>query len=263
MGCPMWQPLSLIIGQLDSSFPTLVELNSLLASRQPPVLTKSGYTVSLVEQEYGALPFERQYEPRCYLSGEVPTRSHNWHDLLNALVWLTFPRAKATINARHYHELSHAQASPAGRGRVRDMNTLLDESGVLVPCANEEMAELLRTFQWDVLFWQRRDELNANMGFYLFGHGLYEKALRPYVGLTGQGLLLPVPPEFFNWTLPQRLECLDAVLADYLDSPENCLSTRELTPVPLLGIPGWAAESESRAFYENEQYFRKGRRVKA
>src|ERR1022692_1004856 len=41
-----------------------------------------------VRQECGKLLFERQYEPRCYLKGEVPTRDYNWHDLLNALVWL-------------------------------------------------------------------------------------------------------------------------------------------------------------------------------
>lgn len=141
------------------------------------------------------------------------------------------------------------------------MNTLLDESGVLVPFADDAMAECLRGFQWDALFWQRRAELNRSMGFYLFGHGLYEKALQPYVGLTGQGLLLRVPREFFNWTLRERLACLDARLADYLNTPSNCRSTRELTPVPLLGIPGWSQENASRAFYQNTDYFRAGRRA--
>lgn len=73
----------------------------------------------------------------------MPTRTHNWHDLFNALVWLTFPGTKTTINARHYHALidamldkgaaDAAQAAPRSkRGSVRDVNTLLDESGVVV-----------------------------------------------------------------------------------------------------------------------------------
>jgi len=64
--------------------------------------------VALRGAGYGKLPFEAQYEPRCYLKGEVPTRAHNWHDLFNALVWLTFPATKAVINARHYHALTDA-----------------------------------------------------------------------------------------------------------------------------------------------------------
>jgi len=75
---------------------------------------------------------------------------------------------------------------------VRDTNTLLDESGVVIPCADSELAELLRDFRWKELFWQRRERVQNSMGIYLFGHGLYEKALRPYIGMTGQGLLLPV-----------------------------------------------------------------------
>ena len=72
------------------------------------------------------------------------------------------------------------------------MLTLLDESGVLVACADPELARLLRDFRWKELFWHNRERLAAAMGFYLYGHGLYEKALRPYIGMTGQGLILNV-----------------------------------------------------------------------
>jgi hypothetical protein len=97
------------------------------------------------------------------------------------------------------------------------------------------------------------------MGFFLFGHGLYEKTLQPYVGMTGQGLLLQVEQTFFAWPQPRQLVHLDGLLADYLSAPERCRSTRELTPVPLLGVPGWAAENERAEFYDNTRYFRAGR----
>jgi len=206
--------------------------------------------------------FEAQYEPRCYLSGEVQTRLHNWHDLFNALVWLTFPKAKAAINARHYQALTHVMTDSADsqRGRVRDMATLLDESGVIVVCANPELAELLRTFQWKELFWQQREQVRAAMGFYVFGHGLYEKALHPYTGMTGQGLVLQVSADFFSWALAVQLSYLDERVAEYLDNPGHCLNPRELHPVPLLGVPGWAAENNNAAYYDNTAYFRAGRR---
>lgn len=38
-------------------------------------------------------------------------RPFDWHDLFNALVWMTFPTTKAVINARHYESMA-----AAGRG---------------------------------------------------------------------------------------------------------------------------------------------------
>ncbi|MBI5007351.1 MAG: DUF3025 domain-containing protein [Nitrosomonadales bacterium] len=259
-------PLHQIIERLDAEgFPTLSECNELLAGRQPVIRVQNGKALRFVPQEYGKLSFEAQYEPRCYLSGEVATRPDNWHDLLNALVWLTFPKAKAAINVRHYRALTmeRGETTHSQRGAVRDTNTLLDESGVIVPCADAELAGLLRDFRWKELFWQRRADVRNSMDFYLFGHGLYEKALQPYVGMTGQGLLLPVRQDFFAWPLQQRLAHLDERLAEYLCVPEHCSSTRELTPVPLLGVPGWSKDNECESYYENSRYFRPGRQSRA
>ncbi len=190
-------------------------------------------------------------------------RADNWHDMLNALVWLTFPKSKAAINARHYHALSNLPdaALQSQRGEVRDMATLFDESGVVVVCAAEELSGLLRDFQWQELFWQRRSLVQTSMGFYLFGHGLFEKALQPYIGMTGQGLILVAEQEFFTWPMERRLAYLDNRVAQYLDSPDHCRSTRELTPVPLLGVPGWSQDNNCEAYYGNTRYFRPSRRT--
>lgn len=268
---PLFEPLHTVLAGFDvAGFPTLQEQNALLETRQPSITTQSGVVVRFVPQEWGRLPFERQYEPRCYLHGEVPTRSDNWHDLLNALVWLAFPRTKAAINARHYAALLKQDEEPSGsqRGAVRDVNTLLDESGVIVVYSNADagLASLLRDFKWKELFWQNREQVRPQsgrqaMGFYIFGHGLYEKALRPYVGMTGQGLLLAVEPAFFGWPLAQRLAYLDELLAGHLAGAENCRNTRDLSPVPLLGVPGWTADNDNEAYYDNTDYFRLGRRA--
>lgn len=259
---PSFAPLHSILFYLESdTFPTLDDCNALLAAQRPIIAVLSGQPLRFVPQEYGKLSFEAQYEPRCYLKGEVPTRAGNWHDLLNALVWLVFPKAKAAINRRHFLAQT-GKSDPSirsQRGAVRDTNTLLDESGVIVVYADAELAELVRNFRWKELFWERRKQVKASMGFYLFGHGLYEKALSPYLGLTGQGLLLPVEPAFFSWTQATQLAHLDILLADYLDSETHCRSTRELTPVPVLGVPGWAADNENADYYDNTEYFRSGR----
>lgn len=276
----LFAPLHPVISRLKTTgFPTLEELNAQLIAHQPAIAVQSGCELSFVGQGIGRLAFEEQYEPRCYLTGEVQTRTDNWHDLLNALVWLTYPKAKAAINVRHFQSLTEKRQaltekrqaltetpqpvslSPRSeRGAVRDTNTLLDESGVIVAYADADLAGLLRSFQWTELFWQRREQVQAGMGFFLFGHGLYEKAMQPYIGMTGQGLLLAVEPSFFTWPKAQQLAHLDSRLADYLSEPEHCRSTRELSPVPLLGVPGWTADNDCAAYYDNTDYFRTGRR---
>ena len=56
------------------------------------------------------------------------------------------------------------------------------------------------------------------------------------------------------------MEHLDGLLADYINAPEHCRNTRELTPVPLLGVPGWAEDNECEEYYDNTRYFRSARR---
>ena len=268
---PLYAPLHPIITDIETSdFPTLQDCNALLAARPSPITVQSGMPLRFVPQQCGKLSFEAQYEPRCYLTGEVQMRTHNLHDLFNALVWLTFPKAKAVINERHYHAMikesvTNKVESSSERGAVRDVNTLLDESGVIVAYSNAnsgaDLAGLLRNFKWKELFWQRREQVRAEMGFYLIGHGLYEKALQPYVGMTGQGLLLAVEQEFFSLPPAQQMAHLDNLLSDYLSAPEHCRSTRDLAPVPLLGVPGWAADNDCAAYYDNASYFRSGRRA--
>lgn len=260
---PLFAPLHPFIAQLPrESFPTLEDFNALLAARASAISVHNGCALSFVPQQTGKLGFESQYEPRCYLTGEVQTRADNWHDLLNALVWLTFPKAKAAINARHYQALQQAldPGIRSQRGAVRDTNTLMDESGVIVACTDAELAQLLRDFQWRELFWQRRAEVQQHMGFYVFGHGLYEKTLQPYVGMTGQGIILDVAAEFFTWSQELQLAHLDEQMAKFWSNAENCRSTRELSPVPLLGVPGWCAENNDAGYYDNSDYFRPGRR---
>lgn len=69
------------------------------------------------------------YDARITLAGEVPTRPGSWHDLLNALVWATFPRAKRALHARQHRLV--VPGAPA-RSRALDALALFDEGGVVV-----------------------------------------------------------------------------------------------------------------------------------
>lgn len=202
----------------------------------------------------GKLP----YEIRVYESGELECRERNWHDLFNVLVWLAFPQAKATLNARHHAAWSADGGS--GRGAVRDALTLFDESGLIVLSARPMLLQMIRDFRWKPLFWTRRGEIAGNMCFLPFGHALCEKALAPYRGLTGHAVLLEAGADLLALPPAAQMAYVDAQLAAWLAGPQVMQSTRELAPLPVLGIPGWCPGNESEAYYDDTEYFRPGRR---
>jgi hypothetical protein len=250
---PIFRPLLEAAHSLGASredWPGLDDYNRLLQSDPTPVFTHSGKPVRCVPQA------DDHYEQRAYLTGEVQTRSNNWHDFFNALVWRVFPRTKAAINLMHYRTGQENPQPTAGRGTARDVLTLFDESGVVIACARDDLGEMLKQHQWKSLFWQRRNEMAGNMKFIVFGHSLYEKALRPYIGLTGKALILPVDPCFLALPLARLLAETDAMMSDYFLGPDSLSATSSLSPLPLLGVPGWWPENNHEIFYEDTRHFR-------
>lgn len=86
----------------------------------------------------------------------VPTRRGSWHDLLNGLVWATFPRAKVALHARQHRAISRRLGAdlrlPGSRTRDQDAVAMLDEGGVVLV---------------------GRD--GASPSPIVFGHGIYER----------------------------------------------------------------------------------------
>lgn len=195
------------------------------------------------------------YEVKIFRSGEVDTRATVRHDLFNAWVWLTFPKAKAAINAGHYRALQ-ARSPQTQRSGVEDALTLLDENGGVVVCSDGELVELLKTAQWKTLFWQRRADTANCMRIFLFGHGLLEKAMRPYVGMCAHSVILLVQTEFFSLSLTEQLKVIDQSVAENLANLGQGFNTRAMTAIPLLGFPGYFRDNTSETFYDNLRYFR-------
>jgi hypothetical protein len=258
---PMFEPLRRHGAALRlPRWPSPDDLQRALATREPTLTSRSGVRIAFVAQRRSSGVFEEKYEPRIYLKGEVQMRERNWHDLLNALVWLTFPSAKAELNRRHYHALLEQQTNRApNRGPVQDAMTLFDEGGVVVAARNRELLQLLENFAWKELFWRNRSRVMADMRFYLFGHALYEKALDPFTGITGRGLLFEVDAAYFDAPPEVEHSRLDDMIAGRLADSAALRSTRELAPVPILGVPGWCADNVRESYYDDVDYFRTGR----
>lgn len=233
-------------------WPALSRLQEIIV--RAGICTASGLPVRLAPPVAGVCA---PYEQRLYVHGELEFRERNWHDLFNVLVWLTFPRAKAALNARHHAALPADKAG--GRGPVRDALTLFDESGVIVLSADAEMLDMIRGFRWKSLFWESRTAVISSMDFLPFGHALCEKALAPYKGITGRGLLFEVAPDFFKRPPAERLATIDRRLALRIADSQALQHTHELAPLPVLGVPGWCVDNEQPAYYDDRDHFRPGR----
>jgi len=245
----LFAPLSPLLAQISFA-PDSAALDRL--SRAQAVRTQSGQRIRFIPPKDDG----RGYEARIWACGEVETRSGNWHDFFNALVWLTFPYAKAALNARHAQALA---ALLEGRGRERDAMTHFDECGVIVVSSDAALLDLLRGFHWRELFWARRADLESVLRCFVFGHATYEQLLAPFRGLTAKAVLYEVGEDWLQLPLPAQLLDLDQRLAAELAAGAHA-DPRALHPLPLMGLPGVTLDSESAAYYDDTWQFRPGRR---
>lgn len=191
----------------------------------------------------------RYYELHIAQTGEVETRADNWHDLFNALAWITFPLAKAMINAQHAAILEErGEAEAKRRGPERDALTLFDEGGVIVATDDPSITKLIVDFEWKELFWRRRADLQAGARFFAFGHALHEKAVEPYLGIVAKTVFVPMVPDVIG---------ADRALAAHFADRANFPRPRAMAPMPVLGVPGWHPDTGSEFFYDDPVHFRR------
>ena len=189
----------------------------------------------------------------------MPTRNENWHDFFGGLIWCLFPKTKTLLNQLHMAEIAKHGAKQ--RSKLRNKLTLLDECGVIICLepAMQQHAALLRTHQWQQTFVEQRSDWWQGVKPVIFGHAIYEMATRPFLGLTAKCLFIDVPEGFSRWPLTEAYRYLDGQLCSLIDNGA-LLSTEQLTPLPLLGVPEWFAANENPQFYLNHDYFRPRRR---
>lgn len=247
--CPLFQPLQPWLEQLPPA-PDARAVSAL--AERAGLSTTNGLPLRFVPPQADGFG----YEERIWQTGQVETRSDNWHDFFNALVWLAFPQAKAALNARHMAEMS---GQPETRGMARDAMTHFDECGLVVISSDAALLDLLRGFRWKALFWERRAEVMAGMEFWVFGHATYEHLLSPFHGLTAKAVLYEAPGGWRAEDETARRTWIDGCLAEDF-AAGRYLRPRELQPVPLLGVPGVTMASEVATYYDDQTQFRPGRR---
>jgi len=89
------------------------------------------------DDEVAPIDAAQLYDGRIAVDGIVHTRAENWHDLLSALCFATWPKSKFALHERQYRALCRrltgdAQRLPATRTREQDALTIFDEGGVVI-----------------------------------------------------------------------------------------------------------------------------------
>lgn len=239
-------------GVLDTAaWPTLAALNELAKNSPIGAATRMP---RFVAQTSGLIGDGLHYEQRIAERGQIATREHNWHDLLNALVWLRFPALKAALNARQVGEI--VQVGTKQRSRAQCALTHFDEAGVIVLLRDPDLLGLWDAHDWHGLFWSERSAWHdGRIQVLVFGHALLEHALRPDQLLVGKAIALVIAG--------QNAKVEDAAvrfLADAIRHGKLLNDPQELRPLPLSGIPAWHADNAAEIFYQAAPCFRPLRR---
>jgi hypothetical protein len=221
------------------------------------------------------LPLGTASHSHIFQTGQVSTRKESRHDLFNALVWSRLPGIKSALNALHIRYMSEQIGDnqtgnvalvekrdretgvPVQRGPGRDALTLIDESGVIVVGSDCGFLADLASRSWQEVFVSKALHWQGHVRVLVTGHGLLEKLLRPYKALTAHALLVRVSEKCMRMTGEELTDSIDREISRLLLAGSTLSSTDCLSPLPLMGIPGWwpLGEQDS-AFYADTGVFR-------
>ncbi len=188
------------------------------------------------------------YERRVVEHNELIVRADNLHDVMNALVWLTFPKTKRAISEAHV--ALGVTADGKTRPRRRDVLTLFDEAGAIILSQRDDLKKMHECHQWRELFVTHRNEFISETQVILFGHGALEQlGSNRHRGLTVKALWLPL-------SATSTLQDLDRQLSQGISASKLLAENEHRLPLPILGIPGWFGENEMATCYDETEVFR-------
>jgi hypothetical protein len=160
-----------------SGWPTPDDLTRLFEG-EPPVR----FEPASPRRRRARVPADARYDARIALSRRVPTRPRSWHDLTNALVWATFPRAKLALHVRQHGLVAARLGSdlrlPGARTREHDAVAMFDEGGLALLCARAHRPRLEQALRREVIGDLASLSDDRAVTALVFGHAIYEALAR-------------------------------------------------------------------------------------
>lgn len=195
-------------------WPEVPELDALLRDR----LREMSLEPQAAKRRRGALDRASLYVVRIHDAHRIPTRARSWHDLLNALVWAGWPRAKRALTARQRVILERrvpegASSLPGARTREEDALAMIDEGGIVIAARDRAACEAA----------QREGQLESIAGAiargecaaHVFGHAILEHAI---AGESVRGYALVLESDD-----PRDVDRSDHALAAFLETASEAL----------------------------------------
>lgn len=188
-------------------------------------------------EKRSSVELERLYDGSITLSGEVPCLRESYHDLLNAIVFCAFPRAKRALHARQFRALktwlqengvlgdeTSAPRLPGARSREQDALTIFDEGGTVL-LFTERAHEKWRGARTRLSLEDFGPDQVLPL---LFGHALLEHLVEGQRALRSSGVVMVLPePKGELLALAGEKDVLelfayvDARLAERLEDPKE------------------------------------------
>lgn len=138
-------------------------------------------------------PTIRPYETAICEAAEIPSRQADLHDYFNALIWLSFPRAKMALHKATWlsYKNGEQQRLRHSRSPIADALTRFDEGGMIYfSRADEDLTGIHELFQ----SYDDAAKLDFYKGrvqrFAVFGHGLLEAWCQGRRGFTASLLIV-------------------------------------------------------------------------
>ena len=252
------QPLLDWFGQFDlpggrERWPTIDELDGFrLTVTQIDGIERPRFSAQSVDLLNDGLHYEERI-----LRGQLATRENNWHDLLNALVWLRYPRIKHALNVAQCADI--ADVGPRERTRAQCAMTHFDEGGCIVLCSDPGLIAMWDQHDWHGLFWRERSTWGVRIAAQVFGHATLELALQPQRLLTAKCIVLMTDVETITRlhadAAPIRQK-IDSRVAELIAEGGVLADPQNLRPLPLSGIPTWHADAIDERFFSDAPCFR-------
>jgi hypothetical protein len=203
-----------LLGQCES-WPRAEDLTRLFVE-EPPV----HFELALPKPRRGRAPAEGGYDARIVTARRVPTRERSWHDVLNALVWATFPHAKLALHERQHRlitaRLGEDRRMPSTRTKEQDALAMLDEGGVVVLYRRDRRAAIDAAIAsgGSVVPLVAQGVASA----VIFGHAIYEGLACGRVQSI-RAAAYPAPLERIDRDAEARVRAADRALAALLARP--------------------------------------------
>ncbi|HET9032348.1 MAG TPA: DUF3025 domain-containing protein [Dokdonella sp.] len=234
-------------------WPTIEELDDLrLKMIQADGIERPRFVVQSVELLNDGLHYEERI-----LRGQLATRENNWHDLLNALVWLRYPRIKHALNLAQCKGI--ARIGRRERSRAQYAMTHFDEAGAVVLSADPNLIALWDRHDWPALFRDQRSAWGSRIAVQVFGHAILELALQPQRLLVAKCVVLMTDQatiERLSTDVASVRRDIDSRMAERIAAGSELTDPQDQRPLPLSGIPGWHADTDDERFYIDAPCFR-------